>query len=111
MTVFTHFPHRYGGTCSFFANAKEALRVTVIGMNETELRLVGRRELADLFALRDVEGVVGQEGFPSPIRLNTRVVRWRLSEVLAWVMTRQETRIAEPAGHFERRRKARRRPA
>lgn len=55
------------------------------------LRLTDIAELVGL-GLTATKGVVRDRGFPDPVRLGPRVVRWWRSEVLAWLETRRSPR-------------------
>jgi predicted DNA-binding transcriptional regulator AlpA len=72
------------------------------------MRYVSRRELADFLSLRDISGVIHQPGFPTAVRLNARVCRWSLEEVLAWLDGRKAQSAVAPTS--TPRRRARRRP-
>lgn len=73
-------------------------------------RLLRRDEIAALVGLADTatKSLVRSADFPTPVRVNRRVVRWWNSEVLAWLERRRSPQSAPPlapmAGAGRRRR-------
>jgi predicted DNA-binding transcriptional regulator AlpA len=62
-----------------------------------ELRLVDRRELAELFgvSLTTVDKLRDSEpDFPKPIPISDRRLAWRVSTVAAWLAAREQTTAA-----------------
>ena len=56
-------------------------------MLETEDRLITRREVERLVGLArpTIYRMLKSGRFPRPVRIGSTAVRWRLSEVVAWV--------------------------
>lgn len=61
-------------------------------------RYIGRRELAHLLSMRDLEGVIRLPDFPLAVRLNSRVCRWSYEEVHEWLISKRETRQHQTVG-------------
>ena len=56
-------------------------------MNDIPERLLRRREVEEMTGLgtTSIYKFMNQGRFPQPVRLTARSVRWRLSEINAWI--------------------------
>ena len=62
-------------------------KIEAIGMEE---RLLRRREVEDITGLSrsTIYRMVKTGQFPQPVRVGPKVVRWRLSDIIAWMESR-----------------------